>query len=196
MADIASVCVFAGSSTGTREAYAVAAAELGRAVARRGWRVVYGGGRVGLMGVLADAALAAGGEVIGVIPEALLRKEVGHGALTDLRVVQTMHQRKALMSELSDAVVALPGGLGTLEELFEILTWAQLGIHAKPCGVLNADGYYHDLLHFIDQAVARGFVRAEHRDMILAAGDAGELLDAMLAFTPRYSAKWMTRAET
>ncbi|WP_405233147.1 LOG family protein [Lentisalinibacter salinarum] len=191
-----SICVFAGSSSGTRPAYASAAEKLGRAIAERGWRVVYGGGRVGLMGVLADAALAAGGEVIGVIPEALLRKEVGHQGLTDLRVVQTMHQRKALMSELSDGVVALPGGLGTLEELFEILTWAQLGIHARPCGMLNAGGYYDDLLTFLDQTVSEGFVRGEHRDMILAAGDAAALLDLMAGYTPRYTAKWMDRDET
>lgn len=196
MARMESICVFAGSSSGTRPAYASAAEELGRAIAERGWRVVYGGGRVGLMGVLADAALAAGGEVIGVIPEALLRKEVGHQGLTDLRVVQTMHQRKALMSELSDGVVALPGGLGTLEELFEILTWAQLGIHARPCGMLNAGGYYDDLLTFLDQTVSEGFVRGEHRDMILAAGEAAALLDLMAGYTPRYTAKWMDRDET
>ncbi|WP_405236366.1 LOG family protein [Lentisalinibacter orientalis] len=196
MATMKSICVFAGSSSGTRPVYASAAEELGRAVAERGWRVVYGGGRVGLMGVLADAALAAGGEVIGVIPEALLRKEVGHRGLTDLRVVQTMHQRKALMSELSDGVVALPGGLGTLEELFEILTWAQLGIHARPCGVLNAGGYYDELLRFLDQTVSQGFVRGEHRDMILAAGEAAALLDLMADYTPRYTAKWMDRDET
>ena len=131
-----------------------------------------------------------------MIPEALLRKEVGHEGLTDLRVVQTMHQRKALMSELSDAVVALPGGLGTLEELFEILTWAQLGIHAKACGMLNAAGYYDDLLRFLGQTVGEGFVRREHRDMILAAASADELLDLMADYTPRYTAKWMDRDET
>lgn len=191
-----SICVFAGSNDGARSLYRDAAADLGMAIAERGWRLVYGGGRVGLMGVLADAALAAGGEVVGVIPEALLRKEVGHGALTDLRVVQTMHQRKALMSELSDAVVALPGGLGTLEELFEILTWAQLGIHAKPCGVLNAGGYYDDLLQFLDRTVTEGFVRPEHRAMILAAREPAPLLEEMIAYTPQYTAKWMDRDET
>jgi len=196
MARMESICVFAGSSSGRRPAYAGAAEGLGRVIAERGWRVVYGGGRVGLMGVLADAALAAGGEVIGVISEALLRKEVGHQGLTDLRVVQTMHQRKALMSELSDGVVALPGGLGTLEELFEILTWAQLGIHSKPCGMLNAGGYYDDLLRFLDQTVGEGFVRGEHRDMILAAGEAAALLDLMAGYTARYTAKWMDRDET
>ena len=196
MAGMKSICVFAGSSAGTRQAYGAAAEALGGAIAARGCRLVYGGGRVGLMGVLADAALAAGGEVIGVIPEALMRKEVGHQGLTDLRVVQTMHQRKALMSELSDAVIALPGGLGTLEELFEILTWAQLGIHAKPCGMLNADGYYDDLLRFLGQTVGEGFVRREHRDMILAATEPEALLDLMAAYTPRYTAKWMDRDET
>ncbi len=196
MAVIDSVCVFAGSNAGARKGYARAAETLGREIARRGWRLVYGGGKVGLMGVLADAAIAAGGEVIGVIPEALLRKEVGHGSLTELRVVQTMHERKALMSDLSDAVVALPGGLGTLEELFEILTWAQLGIHSKPCGVLNADGYYDDLLDFLDRTVGEGFVRAEHRQMILAAAEAAPLLDAMADYSPTYTAKWMDRDQT
>ncbi len=196
MAVMDSICVFAGSSSGTRPAYAGAAEALGGAIAARGCRLVYGGGRVGLMGVLADAALTAGGEVIGVIPEALMRKEVGHEGLTDLRVVQTMHQRKALMAELSDGVIALPGGLGTLEELFEILTWAQLGIHAKPCGMLNAEGYYDDLLRFLGQTVDRGFVRREHRDMILAASEPSALLDLMADYTPRHTAKWMDRDET
>ncbi|MEJ2603799.1 MAG: TIGR00730 family Rossman fold protein [Gammaproteobacteria bacterium] len=191
-----SVCVFAGSNAGARDDYARAARSLGGEVARRGWRLVYGGGKVGLMGLLADATIEAGGEVIGVIPEALMRKEVGHGALSDLRVVRTMHERKAMMSDLSDAVVALPGGLGTLEELFEILTWAQLGIHSKPCGVLNAGGYYDDLLDFLDRTVEEGFVRAEHRDMILSAAEAGPLLDAMTAYSPKYTAKWMDRDQT
>lgn len=191
-----SICVFAGSNAGTKTEYTRAARELGRRAAERGLRVVYGGGRVGLMGELADAALGAGGEVVGVIPEALLRKEVGHGALTDLRVVDTMHERKALMSDLSDAVIALPGGLGTLEELFEMLTWGQLGIHRKPCGLLNAAGYYDDLLDFLDKAVREGFVRTEHRRMILSSPDTDELLDGMLAYQPPHVAKWLGRGET
>lgn len=191
-----SICVFAGSNTGARDDYTVAARGLGRAIAGRGFRLVYGGGRVGLMGALADAALGAGGEVIGVIPEALLRKEVGHGALTELKVVQTMHQRKALMSELSDGVVALPGGLGTLEELFEMLTWGQLGIHRKPCGLLNAAGYYDGLLEFLDKTVAERFVRPAHRGMILASPAADDLLDRMAQYRPPVLAKWMEREET
>lgn len=191
-----SICVFAGSNPGERPDYVQAARELGRRAAERGLRVVYGGGRVGLMGELADAVLRAGGEVIGVIPEALLRKEVGHGALTDLRVVDTMHERKALMADLSDGVIALPGGLGTLEELFEMLTWGQLGIHKKPCGLLNAAGYYDDLLDFLDKAVREGFIRPAHRGLVLSAAEVDELIDGMLDYEPPRLAKWLGREET
>ena len=147
------ICVFAGSSRGAREDYAQAAERLAFELVNRGYGVVFGGGRVGMMGVLADATLALGGEVIGVIPKALLEKEVAHGGLTELRVVASMHERKAMMAELSEGFIALPGGLGTLEEFFEVLTWAQLGLHPKPCGLLNVRGYYDRLLEFLDLTV-------------------------------------------
>src|SRR5919199_3791597 len=175
------VCVFCGSSPGADPAYAAAARRLAEVLVRRGIGLVYGGGSVGLMGVLADAALAAGGEVTGVIPRALQAREVGHAALPDLRVVETMHERKALMAELADGFVALPGGLGTLEEFFEVWTWAQLGIHAKPCGVLNVGGYFDPLLAFLDHAVAEGFVRDAYRAMLLVAAEPAPLLDRLAA---------------
>jgi len=188
-----SLCVFAGSSPGARPDYARAAAELGTAVAARGWTVVYGGASIGLMGVLADAALAAGGRVIGVIPDALLRKEVAHGGLSELRIVTTMHERKALMAELSDGVAALPGGFGTLEELFEMLTWAQLGFHQKPCGLLNAAGYFDPLLAFLDRSVSERFVHPAHRDILLSHASAEALLDALESWVARPFDKWLDR---
>ena len=185
--------MFAGSSVGSRRAYRDAAAELGAELAARGCTVVYGGGRVGLMGVLADAALAGGARVIGVIPEALERLEVAHGGLSELRVTASMHERKAQMAELSDAVVALPGGLGTLEELFEILTWNQLGFCAKPFGLLNAAGYFDRLLAHLDHAVAERFLRPAHRAMLLCRGSAGELLDALDRVELPVVEKWLDR---
>ncbi|HEX4985220.1 MAG TPA: TIGR00730 family Rossman fold protein [Burkholderiales bacterium] len=170
------VCVFCGSGAGVRGEYAAAARGLAAAMARRGLGLVYGGGNVGLMGVLADAMLEAGGEVIGVIPRSLVAREVAHEGLAQLRVVDTMHQRKALMSELADAFVALPGGFGTLEEFFEILTWQQLGIQAKPGGLLNVSRYYDALLAMLDHAVREGFVRPAHRALVIAGTDADALL--------------------
>jgi uncharacterized protein (TIGR00730 family) len=190
-----SLCVFAGSNPGSRPDYARAAAELGTRIAERGWALVYGGASVGLMGMLADAALAAGGRVIGVIPDALLRREVAHEGLSELRVVDTMHERKALMAELSDGVVAMPGGFGTLEEFFEMLTWAQLGLHAKPCGLLNAAGYFDPLLAFLDRTVQERFVRPAHRALIVSRASAGDLLDALTAFVAEPVDKWLDRAE-
>ena len=190
-----SLCVFAGSSPGARPEYARAAAELGARIAERGWTLVYGGASVGLMGVLADATLASGGRVIGVIPEALLRREVAHGGLSELRVVITMHERKALMAELSDGVAALPGGFGTLEEFFEMLTWAQLGLHVKPCGLLNAGGYYDPLLAFLDRTVHERFVHPAHRGMIVSRESAADLLDALDAHVARPAEKWLDRTE-
>ena len=184
------ICVFAGSSAGNRPAYRSAAEDLGRTLAARGIAVVYGGGRIGLMGALADAALASGGEVIGVIPAALVAKEVAHGALTELRVVPSMHERKALMADLSDGVIALPGGWGTLDELFEILTWGQLGLHAKPCGLLNVDGYFDPLLSFVDHAIDEGFVRREHREMIAVSTSAGDLIGLLESYRPPAVEKW------
>ena len=164
-----SLCVFCGSSVGARPEYAAAAAELGTLLARRGIRVVFGAGHVGLMGVVADAALAAGGQAIGVIPQLLVDRELAHRGLTELRIVGSMHERKALMVALSDAFIALPGGLGTLEELVEVVTWAQLGLHRKPCGLLNVDGYHDPLIAFLDRAVEEGFVTAASPAALLGA---------------------------
>jgi len=170
------VCVFCGSACGTDPALLVAARELGAGFARAGRGIVYGGATVGLMGAMADAALDAGGHVVGVIPSSLVARELAHEGLPDLRVVATMHERKALMADLSDAFVALPGGLGTLDEFFEILTWAQLGLHAKPCALLNVNGYYDPLLAFLDKATRTGLVARDHREMIVVAGDVDTLV--------------------
>jgi len=186
------VCVFCGSSLGARPSYASAAAGLGRLLARARIGVVYGGGNVGLMGALADAALAAGGEVIGVIPEHLVGKELAHRGV-DLRIVHSMHERKALMADLSDAFVALPGGYGTLEEFCEVLTWSQLGLHTKPCGLLNVDGYYDGLLGLIDHAVAEGFVREESRGLVLVDDDAARLLERLADWRAPEAERWIDR---
>lgn len=188
-----SVCVFCGSSSRARDVYFEAARRTGRAVARRGLRLVYGGASVGLMGALADAALEAGGEVIGVIPQALVDREVAHTRLTEQHVVESMHDRKALMSELADGFLALPGGLGTLDELFETLTWGQLGLHRKPVALLNVEGYFDDLLRFCDRAAADGFLHPAHRSMILSGEDPDALLDAMPRFRPSEAGKWWVR---
>ncbi len=178
------ICVFCGASPGHDPRYAEAARALGRAIAARGLELVYGGGSVGLMGTVADAALAAGARVTGVIPEVLQIRELAHRGLSDLRVVRSMHERKALMAELSDGFVALPGGMGTLEELAEVLTWAQLGLHARPVGLLDVGGYYRPLVAFFDQAVAAGFLRPHHR-AILHEDEAPEpLLDRLAAWRP------------
>jgi uncharacterized protein (TIGR00730 family) len=170
------VCVFCGSSPGNDPAYAVLARAVGEGLARRGIGVVYGGGRVGLMGFVADAALEAGGEVIGVIPQGMVDRELAHRGVTQLRIVTTLHERKAVMNELSDAFIALPGGLGTLEELAEVVSWAQLGLHAKPIGLLGVADYWADLLRWLDGAVAAGFLAPAYRDLILEAADLDELL--------------------
>jgi uncharacterized protein (TIGR00730 family) len=189
---LGSVCVFCGSSAGARPSYSAMAEALGRVLAERGIRVVYGGGRVGLMGVVADAALAAGGEVVGVIPQHLMDREVGHAGLTELRVTSSMHERKALMAELADGFVALPGGFGTLEELAETLTWSQLGLQAKPFGLLDVEGFYEPLLTFLDHTVAERFVTPEHRALVLSADDPAPLLDRLAAWQPAVSrAKWL-----
>ena len=189
------LCVFCGSSAGRDPAYRQLAEALGRTLAERGIGLVYGGGRVGLMGALADAAMAAGGEVIGVIPQALLDREIGHPGLTELRVVDSMHERKALMAELAGGFVALPGGIGTLEELFEVWTWAQLGLHAKPCGVLDADGFYAPLLGFLDHLVEAGFVWPAHRAMLVSAATPDTLLSAFEAYQPPGVEKWVRPAQ-
>jgi uncharacterized protein (TIGR00730 family) len=173
------ICVFCGSSSGTRPVYQQAAQAVGQLLCRRGIELVYGGGRVGLMGMVADACLNEGGRVIGVIPQALADKEVAHTGLTELRIVASMHERKALMADLSDAFMALPGGFGTWEEFFEVLTWAQLGIQRKACGVLNVGGYYDSLLQMADRAWSEGFVREAHRGLLLSDADPGQLLDRL-----------------
>jgi len=190
------VCVFCGSSHGSRPDYRAAAEELAHALSRRGLGLVFGGGGIGLMDVMADAGLALGIEIIGVIPEALVAKELAHRGLSDLRVVRSMHDRKALMAELSDAFVALPGGFGTLEELCEVLTWAQLGLHRKPCGLLNVAGYFDPLLAFFDHALAERFLRPEHRAMVLVDSSADRLLDRLATFQPPDLDKWIQPEET
>ena len=188
-----SVCVFCGASPGARPIYHEAAAQLGRHIAERGLTLVYGGGAVGLMGVVADAALAAGGEVIGIIPQSLERAEIGHKGLTRLEVVDGMHARKARMAELADAFIALPGGLGTLEELFEVWTWGQLGYHAKPLGLLEVDGFYARLTDFLDHLVAERFVREQHRAILQVSASPAELLARMDAGQPTAAPKWVDR---
>jgi uncharacterized protein (TIGR00730 family) len=190
------VCVFCGSNRGARPEYAAAAEELARALARARIGIVFGGGRVGLMGVVADAALAEGGEVIGVIPYDLLVREVAHEGVEPMHVVGSMHERKAKMNDLSDAFVALPGGYGTFEELMEIVTWAQLGMHAKPVAVLDVAGYYEPLFAQLDRAAADGFLAPENRELVLRARTVPELLARLEGFTPRATRTWIDRAST
>jgi len=189
------VCVFAGSSEGVRPEYRAAAEGLGRLLASRGIGVVYGGGRIGLMGALADAALAAGGHVTGVIPGALATREVAHDGLSDLRVVTSMHERKAMMADLSDGFIALPGGWGTLDEFFEILTWAQLGLHRKPCAILNVEGYFDRLLSTVDYSIEEGFLRREYGSMILVSESPDALLRLMADYQPLDVPKWIQKSE-
>jgi len=183
------ICVFCGSNAGARSEYAEAARALATVLAERKLGIVYGGGNVGLMGVLADAALARGGEVIGVIPQKLVDKEVAHRGVTKLLVVETMHERKALMNDLSDAFLALPGGFGTLDEFFEVLTWAQLGFHGKPCALLNVAGYYDRMLAMLDHAVAEGLLRPAHRELVIADTDPSRMLQRLSAFSAAPKAK-------
>ena len=185
------VCVFCGSREGSRPAYAEAARRTGREIARRGLGLVYGGGRVGLMGAVANAALEEGGEVVGVITEALISKEIAHAGLTKLHVVGSMHERKMLMADLSDGFVTLPGGYGTLEEFFEVLSWAQLSIHEKPCGLLDVNGFWDPLSTLFDHAVTEGFVNPNHRSLALTEGDPSVLLERMERYTPPETRKWM-----
>lgn len=185
------MCVFCGSKKGSRSSYAEAARSMGKALARRGIGLVYGGGKVGLMGAIADAALEEGGEVIGVIPEALVSKEIGHTGLTKLHVVGSMHERKKLMADLSDGFIALPGGYGTLEEFFEVLSWAQLSIHEKPCALLDVDAYYAPLAALFDRTVGEGFVHSDHRSLVLMEQDPDALLDLMQRYEPPKKKNWI-----
>jgi uncharacterized protein (TIGR00730 family) len=190
-----SVCVFCGSNAGARSLYMEAARDTGRLIAERGLRLIYGGASVGLMGPLADAALQAGGEVVGVMPRALIEKEIAHAGLAELHDVASMHERKALMSDLSDAFLGLPGGAGTLEEVFEIWTWAQLGHHRKPVGLLNAGSYYDLLIAFLDHTRREKFVRPEHRDMLIVESRPERILDRFESYEPPVVEKWIARSE-
>jgi uncharacterized protein (TIGR00730 family) len=187
------ICVFCGSSQGSRPEYGIAAEEMGRELVRRNIGLVYGGGNVGLMGMIADAVLKAGGEAQGVIPENLMAREVGHNRLTKLHVVRSMHERKALMADLSDAFVAMPGGFGTLEEFCEVVTWTQLGLHAKPCGILNVLEFYTPLLAMFDHAVEERFLKPENRALVLARESPADLLQALEQWRPVRVEKWITR---
>jgi uncharacterized protein (TIGR00730 family) len=189
------VLVFCGSSPGRRPEYTERAFEVGGLFAERGLEIVYGGASVGVMGALADGALAAGGAVIGVIPRRLLESEIAHAGVTKLHITETMHERKALMSELSDAVMALPGGAGTLDELFEVFTWRQLGLHRKPIGLLDVAGYWQPLLAFLHRAVSERFLRAEHLETLLVETDAVALLDRLATHEPRVLDKWLDRRD-
>jgi uncharacterized protein (TIGR00730 family) len=187
------ICVFCGSSQGSRPEYRSAAEEIGVELVRRNIGLVYGGGKVGLMGIIADAVLRAGGEAVGVIPENLMTREVGHKGLTKLHVVHSMHERKALMADLSDAFIAMPGGFGTLEEFCEVVTWTQLGLHVKPCGILNVMGFYTPLLAMFDHAVEERFLKPENRRLVLARDSAAELLRALEDWRPVRVEKWLDR---
>jgi uncharacterized protein (TIGR00730 family) len=190
------ICVFCGSALGARPAYQQAAQRLGELLAEQGLGLVFGGGCIGLMGVVADAALAKGGEVIGVIPESLVRREVGHRGVTRLHVVETMHQRKAMMADLSDAFIALPGGYGTLEEFCEAVTWSQLGIQQKPCGLLNIERYWDGLLTVLDHAVDEKFVRPENSQLVLVASTPEGMLDRLSEWTPPgHIEKWLDKTK-
>jgi len=189
-----SVCVFCGGNPGTRPSYAAAARRFGEALAARGFTVVYGGGAVGLMGAVAGAALARGGRVLGVMPDFMIKRELAHPGLSELVIVGSMHERKATMAARSDAFAALPGGFGTMDELFEILTWAQLGIHAKPCGLLNINNYFDPLIALLDHMVAERFLRPEHRALALVDDDAARLLSRFAEYQAPNVEKWLDRA--
>ncbi|RUO31918.1 TIGR00730 family Rossman fold protein [Aliidiomarina sedimenti] len=190
-----SICIYCGSNPGRGAVYAGAARELARELVNRDLKLVYGGASVGIMGLIADTVLELGGEAVGVIPEALVRKEVAHANLTELFVTQSMHERKTLMSELSDGFIAMPGGIGTLEEIFEVWTWAQLGFHGKPCGLLNVDGYFDSLIAFLDNAVAEQFVQQPHRDMLIVDAVADTLLDRFASYEAPTIVKWIEKGE-
>jgi uncharacterized protein (TIGR00730 family) len=190
------ICVFTGSNPGTRPEYRAAAVSLGELLAARDIELVYGGARIGLMGAVADAAMAAGGKAIGVIPEGLKAKEVAHSGLDELHVVGSMHERKAMMAELSDAFIALPGGVGTFEETFEILTWSVLGIHAKPIGLLDVEGYYSGLVDFIEHSVREGFFHAQNAAMLMREDDPERLLEAFESYEPVVVQKWIELDES
>jgi len=196
MTPIHSICVYCGSSSGRLEVYAAAAFALAEALVRRNIRLVYGGAGIGIMGMVADRLLALGGQAVGVIPKALAHKEVAHPNLTELHITKSMHERKTLMAELSDGFIALPGGIGTLEELFEIWTWAQLGFHLKPCGLLNVAAYYDSLINFLDHVSAEQFVQPHHRAMLMEETDPDVLLDRFATYQPPAVKRWVGKGDT
>ena len=196
MSEIKRICVFTGSAPGARPEYADAARELGRLLVERGYGLVYGGGNIGLMSILADAVLEHGGEAVGVIPEFLVDKELAHLGLTELRVVKSMHERKAVMAELADGFMALPGGIGTLEEFFEGLSWAQLSLHEKPCGLLSVGGYYENIVGFLDHAVAEGFLNPKHRALLIVEATPERLLDRFDDIIHQGAPKRFSRGQT
>lgn len=196
MKKLTSLCVYCGSSSGRIDAYAAAARALAQTMVERGIRLVYGGAGVGIMGAVADEVLRLGGKAVGVIPEALMRKELAHAGLTELHVTPSMHARKTLMAELADGFVALPGGIGTMEEIFESWTWGQLGLHRKPCGLLNVAGYYDSLIAFLDHAAGEQFVRPDQRRMLVVESEPGVLLDRLAMYTPPELSKWVELGET
>lgn len=196
MQEFNSLCVYCGSSSGKLDDYADAARALAQAMVERGIRLVYGGAGIGIMGAVADEVLRLGGEAVGVIPQALMRKELAHASLTELHVTPSMHARKTLMAELADGFVALPGGIGTFEEIFEVWTWAQLGFHHKPCGLLNVHGYYDALITFLDHSCAEQFVRPQHRDMLVVETEASALLDRFARYVPPPLPKWVSHGQT
>jgi uncharacterized protein (TIGR00730 family) len=196
MATVRSICVYCGSSPGRDPAFAAAAGSLGRLLAERQITLVYGGGHVGLMGVVADATMAAGGEVHGVITRALQQKEVAHQGLTQLKIAESMHDRKAAMAQESDGFIMLPGGIGTLEEFFEVATWTQLGIQSKPCGILNVNGFFDPLIALLDHSTEQRFLRREHRDLIVLESEPASLVDRLIAWEPVVVEKWLDWPET
>jgi len=196
MTPINSICIYCGSSSGRREVYASAASSMAEALVGRNIRLVYGGASIGIMGKVADQVLKLGGEVIGVIPKALAHKEVAHNNLTELVITQSMHERKLRMAELADGFIALPGGIGTLEELFEIWTWAQLGFHKKPCGLLNIDGYYDSLIKFLNHVRAEQFVKKHHRDMLMVEEEPEILLERFASYQPPLVKHWVGQSDT
>lgn len=196
MSELSTLAIFCGSNPGKNPTYTKAAFELGKLLAKKRIKIVYGGGKVGLMGILADASLDEGGEVVGIITDFLLEKEVGHNALTELVVVGSMHERKALMEQRSNGFIILPGGFGTLDEFAEIFTWSQLGLHTKPIGVLNVNGYFNLFLAFIDHMVNEGFLKKENKNLIIHSDSPEDLIIKMNSYSPEYTPKWMDSSDT
>lgn len=190
---IESIAIFCGSNSGINDTYAASAKSMGATIAKKGWKLIYGGGKTGLMGIVADAAIEAGGQVIGVMPDLLIEKEIAHTGLTELHSVSNMHERKAMMMDLADAFVAMPGGIGTLEEIAEAYTWMQLGIHNKPCAFLNTCNFYGPLIHFLQHATEQQFMKPAHLDALIIEEDIDALTNELINYRPNYTAKWMEK---